>query len=600
MLCMGVCWLCGKKPFAYIHSAKKTYFCGKHWRMIKIPYGRSDFKSLILNGYHYVDRTGYLRRLEASGGTYLFFLRPRRFGKSLWISMLQHYYGAEHKADFGALFGKTDIGQNPTPLANTFLVLRLDFSQIETSTEGSTVAGFRNNVLNGVRDFQATYPYALTKEQMSEMEKQELPAAIIQNFFVSVRNNVPDAKIYLLIDEYDHFANELVAFDLERFKASVTGNGWVRKFYEAIKNATGQGTVERMFITGVSPLTLDSLTSGFNIGTQLSTDVGAHDMMGFAEAEVRTILEGVGVKEADVDKVLADVRAWYNGYLFNDEASNRLYNPDMVLYFAEEYRKAQKYPKKMLDTNIASDYGKIKGMFGVGDQETNDAVLFALLEGQLVSAELTAQFSFERAFFRADFISLLFYMGLLTVDSANDPIWHFRPPNYVIRELYFRYFLEMTLDRANIVRQRVDLAGMTLALAQRNDPGPLFEMTSQILKGLSDRDAMGFDEKHLKMVVASLLFSVQQFYIRSEHEVPEGYIDLLLLRHPSNKPHHQFALELKYLKKNEAKQLKQKAAEACAQLERYREDPYLNGLQDFHAWAVVFVGDEVGWSGEVR
>ena len=145
----------------------------------------------------------------------------------------------------------------------------------------------------------------------------------------------------------------------------------------------------------------------------------------------------------------------------------------------------------------------------------------------------------------------------------------------------------------------MDLTGMALALSRDNDLRPLLDCATQILKGLSDRDAMGFDEKHLKMIVASLLFSAPRFYVRSEHEVPGGYIDLLLLRHPSNKPHHQFALELKYLKKNEAKQLKQKAAEACAQLERYREDPYLNGLQDFHAWAVVFVGDEVGWSGEV-
>jgi Predicted AAA-ATPase/PD-(D/E)XK nuclease superfamily len=358
--------------------------------------------------------------------------------------------------------------------------------------------------------------------------------------------------------------------------------------------------LERIFITGVSPLTLDSLTSGFNIGTHLSLNPVFHDMMGFTEGEVRDILTGVGVNAGDLESVTNDVRAWYDGYLFHPSGPIRLYNPDMVLYFAEEYRMHQKYPDSMLDVNIGSDYGKIRGMFGVGHVERNYAVLVELLEKNRLAVRLTPQFSFAKNFTSDDFVSLLFYLGLLTTDEKQGGATFFRIPNYVIQELYFNYFLEVSLQRAGMEDQQADTTGAVYALAYENDPQLLVGLAERILKGLSDRDALGFDEKHIKIMFASLIYPLGQFFIRSEYPVEDGYIDLLLLRHPAFQPHRQFAIELKYLPKNKAGQLEPKIKEATDQLARYRNDAYLRSLDQFHAWAIVFVGDEAKYVGELE
>jgi Predicted AAA-ATPase/PD-(D/E)XK nuclease superfamily len=595
----------GKRPACFKlffdFSLKKTYFyAAKQQRMIKIPYGKSDFKGLITGGFYYVDRTSYIRNLENLGNSYLFFLRPRRFGKSLWISILRHYYGEEHRSDFQALFGKTDIGQKPTPLANTYLVLRLEFSRIDTQTEKSTRYGFLSNIWDGAHDFFLAYPGYFHPDDFQTVRAEKTPVEAIKTLFQIVKAKAPGKKIYLLIDEYDHFANELIAFDLERFKKSVSQNGWVRKFYEAIKEATASGLLERMFITGVSPLTLDSLTSGFNIGTHISLNRIFHDMMGFTESDVRVILAGVGIAERVLGAMLNDMKAWYNGYMFHHNAQNRLYNPDMVLYFAEEYRQVSEYPERMLDINISSDYGKIRGMFGVGDKAGNYAILVDLLGKNQIAVRLTPQFSFTKDFTSDDFVSLLFYLGLLTIDEVKGGITFFRIPNYVIQELYFNYFLEVNLQRAEISAQTTDTTGAIYALAYENNPRLLVELAERILKGLSDRDALGFDEKHIKIIFASLIYPVGQFFIKSEYPVEGGYIDLLLLQHPAHKPHRQFAIELKYLPKGKADQLESKVREAVAQLNRYRSDDYLCSLDQLHAWAIVFVGDEAKYVQELN
>lgn len=252
-----------------------------------------------------------------------------------------------------------------------------------------------------------------------------------------------------MIDEYDHFANELVAFCLDEFKNSVSRTGYVRKFYERIKTATGGGTVDRIFITGVSPVTLDSLTSGFNIGTHLTLDLLFHNMMGFTEAEVAEILIGVGVAEDLLPTVLGDIRQWYNGYLFNGKVQTRLYNPDMVLYFASRYGRRRAYPEELLDTNIASDYGKLRQLFRVEGQEAqNLAVLHELITEGQVAAQLTQQFSFEKDFTNDDLISILFYLGIVTIKQPQLSRYIFEPPNFVITQLYFRYFQQLILQQA--------------------------------------------------------------------------------------------------------------------------------------------------------
>ncbi|MFN8488059.1 MAG: AAA family ATPase [Caldilineaceae bacterium] len=563
--------------------------------MLRLPYGISNFVKIAKEGYYFVDRTPFVVQIEQMNEPYLFFLRPRRFGKSLFISLLHCYYGIEHSREFAELFGAYAIGQNPTPLANQYLVLRLDFSKINTQTPQSTFNGFLENVKQGISNFLAAYSAYYAEEDRQYVMAGEEPAVVIGRLFERTQNHQTSGalpyKIYVLIDEYDHFANELVAFQLEEFKRSVSRNGYVRKFYESIKAATGTGVVDRIFITGVSPLTLDSLTSGFNIGKHISLDIQFHNMMGFTEDEVGVILQGVGVAESEIFPTIADLRQWYNGYLFNGRAQNRLYNPDMVLYFASELGRTHEYPTELLDTNIASDYGKLRELFRVEGQEVQNLALLndLITEGQ-VAAQLTRQFSFEKDFTRDDLVSLLFYLGIVTIKVAQLSRFTFEPPNFVITQLYFTYFQQIVLRQAALRVDDLRIYDRILKLAQENEMTPLVEAVEAILTQLSNRDAIGFDEKYVKAVFASLLYPTQIYTIHSEYETDRRYVDLLLTRRPPIDPNYQFAIELKYLKQAEAERLEEVKAAGLAQMQEYLQHEKLRSLADLRAWLLVFVG----------
>jgi len=326
--------------------------------MMKIPYGESNFTTIIKGGYFYQDRTEYIRYLEEKTPKYIYYLRPRRFGKSLFVSLLHHYYGIEHQTEFKDLFGKLTIGKNPTPLANQYVVLSFEFSRIQTNTAENTFNGFLKNVKEGVAIFLNKYTTFFPASTHNKILNNKHPNEVLKALFLqyTLNNQKKELpKIYLLIDEYDHFANELISFDFDYFSKAVTENGFVRKFYETIKTATRDTIVDRLFITGVSPITLDSMTSGFNIGTNLSLRPALHAMMGFKQAEVRDILKGIGIENGQLAETLKDLKAWYNGYLFNTRAKESIYNPDMVLYFAQQFQAENYYPDELLDPNIASE-----------------------------------------------------------------------------------------------------------------------------------------------------------------------------------------------------------------------------------------------------
>jgi len=417
---------------------------------MKLPYGQSNFKNIATQGFYYVDRTGYIERLEEENNRFLFYLRPRKFGKSLFISMLGYYYGMEHRAEFQDLFGKYYIGQHPTPLANAYLVLTLDFSGIMTDTKEQVLQHFTSKVRNAIRGFYSTYRDSFTEDDYQTLGTVDTPSALLDTLFTTLKKRLPDKKLYILIDEYDHFANELIAFQREYFREIVSRNGFVRKFYEVIKEESRNGLVERMFATGVSPVTLDSLTSGFNIGKKISLEHTLHNMMGFTETESIEMLNYVAVSPEQMPGVLADLREWYNGYLFHPDAPDRLYNPNMLIYFCDYYQRYHKYPEKLLDENIASDYGKVRRMLGAGGEAYSLDILEDVLAQGQVRAEITTLYTFDRLWVRDDYVSLLFYLGVLTVKGRpTGGGWAFKIPNFVIKQLYFEFFVET-------LRQRTD------------------------------------------------------------------------------------------------------------------------------------------------
>lgn len=567
--------------------------------MTKLPYGISNFELLSGEGYLYVDRTPYLDVLESLSQRYLFFVRPRRFGKSLFLSVLEYYYGIQYKDKFERLFGKYYIGRRPTALTNKYLILKFDFSQMDTSSFEDTYQSFLQNAKFGAMKFLGNYSQFFDKEDITEVKTFTFPAQVLQHLLLTAELKAPGHKIYLLIDEYDHFANEILSFRFDDFQEMVGKNGFVRKFYEAVKVGTQSGTIDRLFITGVSPLTLDSLTSGFNISTNISLRREFNALMGFTQSEVRDILRGIDIPEEKEEEVLALMKGWYNGYRFAKEAAEQVYNPDMVLYFAAEYVRDKRYPEDLLDPNIASDYSKIRRLFKIkGKEKEHLQYLDELLTTGQISAQLVRQFELERRFDRNDFISLLYYTGIITIHKSSLASAILKMPNYVIEQLYYQYFHQVALERSQLPASQVDLHEIIRVLALDNQMQPLIDYTQQILTALSTRDKINFDEKYIKAIFTSVLFTVGIYTIHHEFEVKKsatgkGYVDILLQKRPPFETRYQFAIELKYLKKADAARAEAVKEEAVGQLRRYlHADDYLQKLENLKAYVVLFVGNE--------
>lgn len=567
--------------------------------MIKLPYGISNFETLVSNGYIYIDRTPYVEQLEQMNQRYLVMVRPRRFGKSLFLSVLEHYYGLEYRDRFDQLFGSYYIGQHPTPSANSYLILKFDFSQIDTSSFENTFASFLQNVKESAKRYVSRYPQFFAKEELAPIDELDFPSHVIQRLLTATEFQAPNQKIYLLVDEYDHFANELLSFHFEEFNKIVGQNGFVRKFYESIKTGTQSGIIDRLFITGVSPLTLDSLTSGFNMSTNITLEEEFNHLMGFTQSEVLGILRGIEIPQEEEEEVMALMKDWYDGYLFSTNAQGHVYNSDMVLYFASIYAAKRRYPEELLDANIASDYRKIRKLFTIKDKEIEHlAHLDELLKkGELVS-KLVRQFELNRRFDREDFISLLFYTGIITIDGKILDQAVFKMPNYVIKQLYYQYFHQVMLERTELVDRRIKVERLIATLALENELEPLIQYTQEILQELSVRDKQNFDEKYVKVIFTSAFYNSGIYTIHNELEVKKsatekGFVDLLLQKRPPYETKYQFLIEFKYVKKEDAAKAASIKAEAIKQLEGYlHHDPFLQELKQLKAYVVVFVGNE--------
>ncbi|MFQ6044618.1 MAG: AAA family ATPase, partial [Candidatus Poribacteria bacterium] len=349
----------------------------------KLPYGIPNFRSISEEGYIFIDKTPFVEKLENLGEKYIIFLRPRRFGKSLFVSMLEHYYDIGYSGNFERLFGDFHIGRQPTPLRNSYLVLLFDFSGINTETKETTFKGFLDNVKSGLRRFVGNHADLLSEADWSGALEAESPEIAMRNF-LDIVNQRTDKRIYLLIDEYDHFANELLAFQFDMFKELISRVGFVRKFYEVLKTGTRDGVIDKMFITGVTPITLDSLTSGFNIGKNLSLDEEFHDMLGFTEDETSSLIEIICSHcNTDLDEIYKQMSDCYNGHRFceDNHSGGKLFNPNMVLHYLRDYQRYCRPPNRLIDPNIASDYRKIGDLFR----------LFEMVEGREIINELMEQ-----------------------------------------------------------------------------------------------------------------------------------------------------------------------------------------------------------------
>ena len=559
----------------------------------KIPYGISNFRTIIEDGYAYVDKTRFIRSLEDNPAPYVFFLRPRRFGKSLFVSLLNYYYDISEGNNFSALFSETEIGREPTRKHNSYYVLNFNFSAITTGSEEDLNESFTTRIRNSLNQFIEQY----------HLDIQVDPAGSAADLLTGFFSRLPigmNGQIYVIIDEYDHFANELLSFNIDLFQDTISRQGFIRKWYEALKIGT-QTFIGRIFATGISPVTLDSLTSGFNIADDITRYPGFNEMMGFTEEEVRHLLTLTLPFDSSSPEMIQTLRQYYNGYLFSEDGGTRLFNSDMILYYLKSYLSRNKPPERLLDMNIASDYGKIGRLLRIKSPNQNIIVMKEIVYSGLVSARMTEQFSMERKFTGDDFKSLLFYLGMLTIKENMPGRVSLQIPNYVIHGLYYDFFLELIAHEAHYQLNTETIAQAIEQIAVSGRCDKLVILIEELLHAFSNRDFIGFDEKYIKIVIFAYANMSSLYLVKSEYEVPDGYIDIAFLKREPWHPDYYALFELKYLKMSECTddRIQKVAHDGIKQLEQYVVSPELSAIPNLKRWVLVFGGDRCVYMGEV-
>ena len=527
--------------------------------MLSIPYALSDFYALRTEGYCYIDRTHLLPQLEQAGRQ-LLFLRPRRFGKTLWLSLLENYYDVAKAAAFESLFAELAIGEQPTPHHNRYFILRWDFSVVDPQGDREQIARSLHNHINA------------TIEAFNYRYHSHLPAPIPLNpddgihTFQRLIAQLPQLgyPLYLLIDEYDNFANELLTSrqqGRQRYDELVAGEGVIKTVFKAVKAAaSGQG-LERVFITGVSPVVMSDITSGYNVVENISQWPEFHALCGFTHHELITLSQQVAttchLPATEGDAAVTLMQRYYNGYRFTTEQSERLYNPTLCLYFLKYWQRRCHYPAQLLDANLAMDRNRIRYIAALphGSQ-----VVEQVLEPEqpLSIAALATEFGVEAMLNDppdATFIlSLLLYFGVLTIDSV-DAFGEIQLtiPNQVIRSLYIDRLQQQLLNGYEDNNQRQAVAEQLYSEANMT---PLADFIEQrFYTALDNRDQRWSNELTLKMTLLILLTNDLYYLPRSELSLGNGYSDLLFEVRPDkrNAPLFDLLFELKYLPLNALK-----------------------------------------------
>ena len=514
-------------------------------KMKKIIYGNSNFRKVkINNDYLYIDKTNYIETLENSNEDFVVFLRPRRFGKSLFLSTLQYYYDENSAEEFDDIFQGTYIGNNPTPLKSSYRILFFEFSGVNID-EGieSVYKSFTFKIKVAIRKYLSFYGYE--EKKIDRLDIINNPSSLVEYFFEVAK----DDQIYLLIDEYDQFANAILAYNMNEFLEVVGKGGFIRSFYEVLKGATQTGVVQKMFITGVTPITLDSLSSGFNIVLNISNDEKFNALAGFTQKEVDYSLENSIFKvcnDINKEELLAKMKKWYNGYLFNINAEERVYNSTLVNFFILKYDlKRCKMPTKMLDPNVASDYRAIMRLFNIGDSDRNYKILENLIENNSIIGTIKDRYELNQEFSEDDFLTLLYSMGFITIkEELFADRYIFEIPNYVIKMLYFNYFSIALKQRNNLKLKEMSPILTDLALGNLE---PFKDQLNEVIKTLSNRDHFGFTEKHFQVITLSLLSFAEFYFIDSQPELDNKYPDILLIGRDEKVPNN-YLFELKWMK----------------------------------------------------
>ncbi|MBF0352994.1 MAG: AAA family ATPase [SAR324 cluster bacterium] len=572
-----------------------------------IAYGASDFERIRTENRYYVDKTRFIPMLEEN--YYQFLIRPRRFGKSLWVSILETYYDITKKDRFENFFKGLWIGDHPTEERNSYLVLALNFSGVSSDIR-EVRTSFEAYCHIRIRGFLYRYRQFFTEQEIQKWNNPALPVATLLSdlFETCLQRELP---LYLLIDEYDNFANTILSTaGTEAYHDLTHGEGFFRNFFTVLKEGTshsGSG-LKRLFITGVSPVTMDDVTSGFNIGSNLSLSPSLNAMVGFTREEVLEMLdyyqrEGAFVQDRDETMDIFD--EWYDGYQFAPGQRDSLYNTDMVVYYMRDCIQTGQPPYELLDQNIRIDYGKLRHLLLVSRQlNGNFDLLKNIMDTGQALSPIHTSFPLEHLTIPDNFMSLLYFFGLLTIEAEEMGDFHLKIPNRTIGLLMYEYLREAWRDVGTFRVELWKLRSLVRDMAWKGDWEPFFDfLAGAVAAQTSIRDYMK-GEKVIQGFLLAYLHLNDFLLSHSERELGKGYADLFLepflLKYPEMS--WGYLIELKYIKRDELTdtRLEQEITKAQTQLRQYLADDRLKQypahvtftgiILVYHGWELVYRG----------
>ena len=552
----------------------------KHQAIKELPYGVSNFVTIVEENIYYVDKTMYIPMLENEARN-LFFIRPRRFGKSLFLGMLHAYYDCRTKDKFEQWFGKLWIGQHPTPNQGRYQVLHLDFSQV-----GGRIEKLEENFDSYCRvvfdSFVDIYEDYYTDDFVKKV--RSAATAVDKLTLINDESKKYEYPLYLIIDEYDNFTNTVLNEQGEDVYWSIThAEGFYRDIFKKFK-----GSFDRIFITGVSPVTLDDVTSGFNIGWHISTKPEFNQMLGFSTEDVQALFNyykasGAIRPDCNIEAVIDEMKPWYDNYCFSEDAlhtQSRVFNCDMVLYYLRNYISRGEGPKEMIDPNTKTDYNKMKRLLQLdkldGDRK---GVIRTIAETGEITCNLYETFPAHQITNPDIFPSLLFYYGMLTIKDTLGSLLVLSIPNNNVRKQYYGFLLEEYQEVNHINLNEISVLFTYMAL-QGKWQDALNYMAEAYAKVSSVRDGIEA-ERNLQGFFMAYLNLNAYYYTAPELELNHGFCDFFLLpdlTHYATK--HSYILELKLLHKGDTEATAQKQwDEAVTQINAYAQAPRVEALR---------------------
>ena len=546
----------------------------------RIPYGISDFKQVRKENKYLVDKSMYFERMERAGN-FLFLVRPRRFGKSLFLNMLEAYYDINEKNNFQKLFKGMYVADHPTEYRNKYQVLHLDFSLV-----GSDVENLRTNFSNYltsccetfVRKYASYYPEGVAEEVLRGKTGMDILNRL------NLAAHAAGCPLYLIVDEYDNFTNNVLNVKGQQAYHDLThGTGFYRDVFKLFKPM-----FDRIIMLGVSPITLDDLTSGYNIALNMTIDSRFNQMLGFSEEDVRQMIryyKEVGAIKPEVteDSIIADIKPWYDNYCFAKDSFGTepsMFNSDMVCYYMSTLVDMGHKPEELIDPNTMTDYGKLKRLIRIDKTEgKRTEIIHNIVEEGFIKARVVSHFPAERMMEFGNFVSLLYYYGMLTIGGVVGERLKLIIPNNNVRLQYYQYLLD---EYSSI--HSVDISGLDDYFDQAALDGNWQPLLSFICKAYHDTTAVRQlieGERNLQGFMNAYLTLTNYYLVAPEMEFSHGYCDFFLLPNYAVYPmvKHSYILELKYLKTDATEADAEKQwAEAVEQIKTYAADKKLQSM----------------------